>query len=357
MDATLVALLTALGIAILIRIAISRHKRKSDTDKDYQVSTHNLEYDTIVPPAILPTKPHTGQKTAMISNVCKSYNGKAVVNNVSFDIYEGESFGMVGPNGAGKTTTIRMMMDIVKPDSGEIYLLGEPLNEETKNLIGYLPEERGLYRKSTVTNTLTYLATLKNMETRLAKDRAQEFLSHSDMLAHKDKNIEELSKGMGQIIQFIGTILHDPQVIVLDEPFSGLDPVNSKLLKQMILDLKSQGKSVILSSHMMNEVETMCDRVLMINKGVVALYGNLAEIKSRYRNNSVLVDCDHLPKNLPGISRYTRIKDLFEITLDGTSSPQDVLSTLVTNGITVNRFEISTPSLEDIFIQVAKEGR
>ena len=356
MDATLVALLTTLGIAILIRIAISIRKRKGDGYEDLPLSTENPEHNTVTPPVYPPIQLREVITTVMLSNVYKSFNGKTVVNNVSFDICQGEIFGMVGPNGAGKTTTIRMMMDIVKPDSGEIRILGEPLNEGTKNLIGYLPEERGLYRKSTVSSTLTYLATLKNMEARLAKDRARELLSRADMLAHKDKKIEELSKGMGQIIQFIGTILHDPQIVVLDEPFSGLDPVNSKLLKQMILNLKSQGKSIILSSHMMNEVETMCDRVLMINKGMVALYGSLAEIKFRHRNNSVLVDCDHLSDSLPGVSRYTRNGDRFEIILDGTSSPQDILSTLIANGITVDRFEISTPSLEEIFIQVAKEG-
>ena len=291
-----------------------------------------------------------------VSQASKSFRGTRAVNDLSFTVGTGEVFGMVGPNGAGKTTTLRMLMDIIKPDTGEIIILGEAINEETKNRIGYLPEERGLYRKITVSESLAYLAALKNMKRRLARDRAAELLERVDMLQHKNKKIEELSRGMGQIIQFIATILHDPELIVLDEPFAGLDPVNTELLKGLILELKGQGKSIILSTHMMNQVEELCDRVLMINKGQAVLYGSLGEIKSRFKNNSIFLECDRIPDGLPGVVGRQDHGKYLELFLDGQTPPSKVLSALVNNGVTVDRFEVSTPSLNEIFIQVVKEG-
>jgi ABC-2 type transport system ATP-binding protein len=289
--------------------------------------------------------------------ISKSFKGIKVVDSVSFSIGQGEIFGMVGPNGAGKTTTIRMLMDIIKPDSGEIKILGEPINEAIKNRIGYLPEERGLYKKLTVSESLSYLAALKNMKRRLARDRAEELLKRVNMLPHKDKKTEELSHGMSQLIQFVATILHDPELVVFDEPFAALDPVNTQLLKELILELRSQGKSVILSTHMMNQVEELCDRILMINKGQAVLYGSLAEIKSRYRNNSVFLECDRLPEGLPGVVGNKNHMKYMELFLDGRTSPQEVLSALISKGVKVDRFEVSTPSLNEVFIQVVKEGR
>ena len=295
--------------------------------------------------------------TVEVSGVSKTFNTTRVVDSLSFSVGQGEIFGMVGPNGAGKTTTIRMLMDILKPDSGEIKILGESLNEQTKNRIGYLPEERGLYRKTTVFESLTYLAALKNMEARQAGDRATGLLKRVDMLQHKDKKIEELSRGMGQLIQFIVTILHDPELIVLDEPFAGLDPVNKDLIKGMIHELRNQGKAIILSTHMMNEVEELCDRILMIDKGRAVLYGSLAEVKSRYRNNSIFLECNRLPARLPGVIGSKDQGRYIELFLDGHTSPQQVLSALIDEGVSVDRFEVSTPSLNEIFLQVVKEER
>jgi len=292
-----------------------------------------------------------------VSQISKSFKGVKVVDSVSFAIGQSEIFGMVGPNGAGKTTTLRMLMDIIKPDSGEIKILGEPINEGTKNRIGYLPEERGLYKKLTVSESLYYLAALKNMKRSLAREKATELLKRVNMLPHKDKKTDELSHGMGQLIQFVATILHDPELVVFDEPFAALDPVNTQLLKELILELKSQGKSVILSTHMMNQVEELSDRILMINKGQAVLYGSLAEIKSRYRNNSISLECDRLPDNLPGVVGSKAHGKYLEIFLDGRTSPQEMLSALINKGVRVDRFEVSTPSLNEIFIQVAKEGR
>jgi len=292
-----------------------------------------------------------------VSQVTKSFNSTRAVDNVSFSIGQGEIFGMVGPNGAGKTTTIRMLMDIIKPDSGEIKILGESLHEETKNRIGYLPEERGLYRKITVSESLTYLSALKGMETAEAKNRANELLQHLNMLQHKDKKVEGLSRGMGQLIQFVVTILHDPELIILDEPFSGMDPVNKELIKEMIIDLRNQDKTIILSTHLMNDIEELCDRILMINKGRAVLYGSLSEVKSKYRNNSIFLECNRLPEEIPGVVGSKDHGKYMELYLDGNTTPQQVLNTLVGNSVIVERFEVSTPSLNEIFIQVVKEQR
>jgi len=289
-----------------------------------------------------------------VNNVVKVYGRKSVVNDVSFSVSPGEIFGLIGPNGAGKTTTIRMMMDIIKPDSGEISILGERLSEDTKNKIGYLPEERGLYKKLTVTETLAYLAELKGR--RVDNSRAEELLRRVGMLPHKNKKIEELSRGMGQLIQFLATIIHNPQLIILDEPFAGLDPVNTELLKEIILELRSQNKAFILSTHQMNQVEELCDRILMINRGRSVLYGKLSDIKNRYRNNSVLVDIEGKIGELDGVINSQQEGKYIELFLDGKTPPQKVLQQIVSQGIAVNHFEVTTPTLNQIFIQVAGES-
>jgi ABC-2 type transport system ATP-binding protein len=286
-----------------------------------------------------------------VNHIVKSFADKVAVNDLSFTVTQGEIFGLIGPNGAGKTTTIRMMMDIIKPDSGEVTVLGEKLSEAIKNRLGYLPEERGLYKKLRVLESIVYLASLKGVDRHSATEKADELLNQTGMLANKRKRIEELSKGMGQIIQFIVTIIHDPQLVILDEPFAGLDPVNTELLKGMFADLRNQGKAVILSTHQMNQVEELCDRILMINNGQAVLYGNLSEIKARYRGNSVLLDYKGELVEVPGVtSRRTR-KGYTELLLDGEITPQQVLTHLVSRGVVINRFEVATPSLNEIFLK------
>jgi ABC-2 type transport system ATP-binding protein len=280
-----------------------------------------------------------------------------VVDSVSFSIQQGEILGLIGPNGAGKTTTIRMMMDIIKPDSGQINILGQGLNETTKNGIGYLPEERGLYKKTTVLQSLLYLASLKGVPGPLAESRATELLKRVDLLPHKDKKIEELSRGMGQLIQFLVTIIHHPQLIILDEPFAGLDPVNTELLKTMILELRGEGRAIILSTHRMNEVEELCDRVFMINKGRCVLYGGLSEIKDSYRNNSVFVEHSGLIDGLKGVASSKDHGGYTELFLEDETSAQQVLKQLVSRKGDLNRFEVSTPSLHEIFLRVVGKKR
>ena len=286
-----------------------------------------------------------------VSHIVKSFAEKVVVDDLSFSVAQGEIFGLIGPNGAGKTTTIRMMMDIIKPDSGEVTILGERLNEATKNKLGYLPEERGLYRKLRVLDSIIYLASLKGMDRQSATKKADELLNQTGMLDSKKKKIDELSKGMGQIIQVIVTIIHDPQLVILDEPFAGLDPVNTELLKGMLADLRNQGKAVILSTHQMNQVEELCDRILMINNGQAVLYGNLGEIKARYRGNSVLLDFKGELGEVPGVTGKRTHKGYTELILDGKTTPQQVLTHLVSRGLVINRFEVATPSLNEIFLK------
>jgi len=283
--------------------------------------------------------------------LAKRYKSRQVVKNVSLTVESGEVVGLLGPNGAGKTTTIRMMMDIIKPDSGEVTILGEKLSEATKNRLGYLPEERGLYKKLSVLESIVYLASLKGMDRHSAAEKANELLSQTGMSDSQKKKIEELSKGMGQIIQFIVTIIHNPQLVILDEPFAGLDPVNTELLKGMFADLRNQGKAVILSTHQMNQIEELSDRILMINNGKNVLYGDLTEIRSRYRGNSVLLDFEGELGEIPGVTGKRQHKGYIELILDGKTTPQQVLAHLASRGLVINRFEVATPSLNEIFLK------
>jgi ABC-2 type transport system ATP-binding protein len=244
------------------------------------------------------------------------------------------------------------MMDIIRPDSGDVTILGEKLSESTKNKLGYLPEERGLYKKLGVLDSIIYLASLKGLDRHSAEVKADELLNQTGMLPHKGKKIEELSRGMGQIIQFIVSVIHDPKLVVLDEPFAGLDPVNTDLLKRMLLDLRNQGKALILSTHQMNEIEELCDRILMINHGRSVLYGNLAEIKSKYRSNSVLLEFEGELGEVPGVIERRTHKGHVELVLDKNTNPQQVLERLVSHGIVINHFEVATPPLNEIFLRV-----
>jgi ABC-2 type transport system ATP-binding protein len=247
-----------------------------------------------------------------------------------------------------------MMMDIIKPDSGQVDIFGRKLAENAKNIIGYLPEERGLYRKTSVYDSLIYLATLKGMDVREAKIRADELLKRVNMEAHRMKKVEELSRGMSQIVQFLVTVIHRPRLLILDEPFANLDPVNSELMKELVIELKEQGEAIILSTHRMNDIEELCDRVLMINGGQRVLYGGLAAIKSKYRSNSIIVEYEGTLATIRGVTKTQRRGRELELTLDGSVTPQDIFKQLAGQQIAVNRFEIGTPSLQEVFLRVVK---
>jgi ABC-2 type transport system ATP-binding protein len=290
------------------------------------------------------------ENTIKVSRLSKSFNGQNVVRDISFEIKKGEVFGLIGPNGAGKTTIIRMLLDIMRPDSGEIRILNDILCEEIKNRIGYLPEERGLYKKLTVFETLLYLGALKEKD---SKERARMLLEKMGMFSHKDKKISELSKGMQQKIQIIASIIHDPEFIILDEPFSGLDPLNMKLVKELIIELGKVGKTILISTHMMEQVEQMCSRIFMINKGEGVLYGSIDEIKSHYGKNTILLEFEGELKNIPGVKKMNNFGNYAELVLESGTDSQVILKKLA-EMVMVNKFEISTPSLNEIFIRVVE---
>lgn len=293
--------------------------------------------------------------TAVVVNrLFKSYSGKPAVKDLSFTVAPGEILGLIGPNGAGKSSTIKIILDFMKPDSGEVAIFGQPMDEAKKNLIGYLPEEKGLYKKLKAIDLILYFASLKGMDKPTAEKKAHALLERTGMLENKKKKIKEMSKGMGQMIQFIVTIIHDPKLIILDEPFSGLDPVNTELMKNMIHDLRDQGIAIILSTHQMNQVEELCDRVLMINKGKSVLYGDLLETRASFRKHSVLVEANGDLGAIKGVINKKPNKNAIELFLETGTKPQAVLDQIRDQGIAINRFEVPTPSLNDIFLNMVE---
>ncbi len=292
-------------------------------------------------------------KAVEVNKLNKSYAGKTAVNDLSFSVNPGEILGLIGPNGAGKSTTIKIILDFMKPDSGEVKIFGNQMNESFKNHIGYLPEERGLYKKLTAIDLIVYLATLKGMDKEVAAKKAHTLLEQTGMLVNKKMKNKEMSKGMGQIIQFIVTIIHDPKLIIMDEPFSGLDPLNTEIIKDMISKLRDEGKAIILSTHQMNKVEELCDRVLMINHGQAVLYGDLKATRANFTKNSIQLNIDGELVDLPGVIDKKVHKGSVELVLDQNTTPQNILDALREREITINRFEITTPSLNEIFINLA----
>jgi len=290
--------------------------------------------------------------TVEVKNLFKSYNDQIAVKNLSFSVNPGEILGLIGPNGAGKSTAIKIVLDFMKPDSGEVDLFGGSMSEATKNRLGYLPEARGLYKELKAMDCILYLASLKGMDKTSAKERALELLDRMGMLESEKKKIKHMSKGMGQMIQFIVTIIHDPELLIMDEPFSGLDPVNTELMKNMVGKCRDEGKAIILSSHQMNQVEELCDRVLMIDHGEEVLYGNLQEIKSRFKKHSVQVSVIGEIGDLSGVTERRTTKDGFELILAEDASPQRVLDQLRGQGLEIQLFEITTPSLHSIFLDM-----
>ncbi len=240
--------------------------------------------------------------TIETNGLTKRFDGLVAVDHLDMEVQQGEIFGLLGPNGAGKTTTIRMLMDIIKPDEGTIRVLGHPPGHKAQERIGYLPEERGLYRNLKLMECLTYLAVLKGMDRKLVRKRAELLLEQVGLEAKGNDKIKALSKGMQQKAQLVATLIHDPELVILDEPFLGLDPLSTEQVKGVIQDLRERGKTVVLSTHQMNQVERMCDRILLINEGQRVLYGPLEEIKAQYAEHAVLVRCPGSLEDLAGVA-------------------------------------------------------
>jgi ABC-2 type transport system ATP-binding protein len=291
-------------------------------------------------------------QTIELNKVRKCYDQFVAVNDLSFGIEQGGVFGLLGPNGAGKTSTIRMMIGITVPDSGQINLFGKPFDRKALQKIGYLPEERGLYKKMKILDQLIFLGELHGMSNGAARQKAIEWAKRLEIDAWLQKKVEELSKGMQQKIQFIAALIHDPDFIIMDEPFFGLDPVNAALLKDVMLDLKKQGKTILFSTHRMDQVEKLCDSICLINKGTAVLQGDLKTIKSQYGKNNVQIEYegngDFLEKN-PLVSAYNNYGNYVEVRLAPGADAQQLLH-MVAGRSRVNKFELMEPSLEEIFI-------
>jgi ABC-2 type transport system ATP-binding protein len=292
--------------------------------------------------------------TIELNSVRKTYDQFVAVDNLSFSIEQGTVFGLLGPNGAGKTSTIRMMIGITAPDSGEIRLFGEPFNRKHLNHVGYLPEERGLYKKMKILDQLIFLGELHGMSAASARQKAVEWCEKLEIAERLQSKVEELSKGMQQKIQFIAALLHEPDFVIMDEPFYGLDPVNSSLLKNVLLDLKKQGKTILFSTHRMDQVEKLCDSICLINHGKPVLEGNLKQVKARYGKNNIQIgyegDAAFLEHNTL-VRSFNNYGNYVEVRLAPGADSQQLLR-MVSEHSRINRFELMEPSLEEIFIEV-----
>ena len=298
-------------------------------------------------------------KVLEVINISKTFGNFKAVDDVSFAIEKGVIFGLLGPNGAGKTTTIRMIMNIIIPDSGRVAVLGE-INPKTANdFIGYLPEERGLYRKMKVGQLLLFLASLKKADKREVKKEIDRWLERLELMEWRNKKIEELSKGMQQKIQFIGTILHKPKLLILDEPFGGLDPINQNLIKDILLELKSDGTTIIFSTHVMESAEKLCEEIFLINKGKRVLYGRLNDIKKGFGKENVHMSydgSDSFLEHSDQIKKFDNYGNYVEVQLAKGSDPQRLLKEAV-QSVKIRKFEVIEPSLNDIFIESVNESR
>lgn len=290
-----------------------------------------------------------------VNHIQKSFGKIQAVRDVSMEVRQGEFFGLLGPNGAGKTTSIRIMLDIFKPDSGSVSILGGPMTDEKKNRIGYMPEERGLYQDIQLERCLLYLATLKGLSRAEASQRLMPYLEKFDLSAYRHKKVKELSKGMQQKAQIIITILHKPELLIIDEPFSGLDPVNTQMVKDLLGELHQSGTTIMMSTHQMHQVEELCERILLINHGQRVLYGPLDEIRHQYSGHAVLVRSPQPIPEIPGILRISEHNAAKKLELDPAVSSQDILRGLIERGVFIEQFEEAMPTLDEIFIKVVKD--
>lgn len=293
--------------------------------------------------------------TIEVENIVKSFGSQRAVNGVSFQVEPGEIFGLLGPNGAGKTTAIRIILDIFKPDSGKVVILGGPMTEQKKDRIGYLPEERGLYQDIPLERCLIYLSTLKGLSAAEAKQRIDKYLVRFDLAEHRRKKIKELSKGMQQKAQLIITLIHRPEIIIIDEPFSALDPINTQMVKDLLREERDRGATIVMCTHQMHQVEELCDRLVLIDQGKTMLYGKLNDIRHQYAAPALRVRAAvELPAGLPGVLSIERENGLSLLHLSPTANPQTILKELVARDIVLEEFEIAVPTLDEIFIQVVQ---
>lgn len=297
--------------------------------------------------------------TLLLEGVSKIFDEFVAVRDLSLTVRPGTIYGLLGPNGAGKTTTIRMIVNIIAPDKGRVELYGEPMSEKLMDRIGYLPEERGLYKKMRIADQLRFFGEMKGLSARKADERAAHWLERLKLSEWGLKKTDELSKGMQQKVQFITTVMHEPDLLILDEIFSGLDPVNADLMMEVLAELKASGHTIILSTHQMEQAERLCDDICLINKSQKVLEGSLREIKRGFGRHAVALRAEGVDGALDDRRLVANVKpfgDYTEVLLAEGASAQDLLRSLVERGAQVTRFETVEPSLHDIFIQKVSEG-
>lgn len=298
-------------------------------------------------------------KAIDVNQISKWYGSFQAVKDLSFEVYKGEIFAVLGPNGAGKSTSIRMILDIIKPDSGEITILNNKMNDSLKNRIGYLPEERGLYKSAKVIDMMAYLGRLKGLSNQDARSKAMALLEKLDLAENAESKVDELSKGMQQKVQFAVTVMHEPELIIVDEPFSGLDPVNRLVIKDLLENLREQGTAIIMSTHQMNQIEEMADRMLMISHGQRKLYGEVDEIRKEYAQHAIIVEGQGKWDTLNGVAGVENLDGRSGaklLHLEPATTMDSVLAEIAQSSETnVERFERAIPSLDEIFIRVAGE--
>jgi ABC-2 type transport system ATP-binding protein len=289
-----------------------------------------------------------------VAHLKKAFGAVKAVDDLSFQVEQGEIFGLLGPNGAGKTTTIRLVLDLFKPDSGQISILGGEMSEAKKERIGYMPEERGLYQDIPLERGLLYLANLKGVSVEDARQRLSAFLDRFDLTAHRHKKVKELSKGMQQKAQIIATLTHQPELLIVDEPFAGLDPVNTQMIMGLLRELHLSGVTIIMSTHQMHQVEELCDRILLIDRGRALLYGELDSIRRSYTGHSVLVRVAGDLPSLPGVESVSVHNGAYQLALAPRTDPQTLLQALLARGVVLEHFEIALPTLDEIFIRAVR---
>jgi ABC-2 type transport system ATP-binding protein len=293
-----------------------------------------------------------------LQRVSKSYDGFQAVRPLDLFVPRGATYGLLGPNGAGKTTTIRMIMRILQPDTGAVLILGRPLSQAGLDRIGYLPEERGVYKRMKVRALLSFFAELKGVAPRDAKPRIEKWLDRMELTDRGDAKVQELSKGMQQKIQFIGSILHEPEIVILDEPFSGLDPINQRVLREIVTELKQAGRTVIFSTHIIEHAERICDHVCIIARGEKVADGSMADVKRKHGMEYVVIRVDQVPASLAadlrrsaGVHEVRQHGTELEVALAEGADAQDLLHMLLRSGVRLKRFEVTEPSLEQVFIE------
>jgi len=298
-------------------------------------------------------------KAIELEGVTKRFDSLVAVNDLTLEIREGSVFGLLGPNGAGKTTTLRMIMRVLVPDEGAIRILDQPLTDQTQDLLGYLPEERGLYPRMKVREVVNYLGAMKGLPEAEADQRTRAWLDRLELASWTEKKVNDLSKGMQQKVQFIAAVIHRPPILILDEPFSGLDPVNAALIKDIILELRQQGATIVLSTHRMEQVEMMCDSICLIDHGKNILDGGLRAIKESYGKNTLRIEYSggdgflNQPEIIESLNRFGAV---VEAKLRPGADPQAVLRAAVESGVRITRFELIEPPLNDIFIEKVGGG-